>query len=92
MEDKHDNLTPALLDLRKCRDNIAGFLSKCAEMPDEIIRHCDRNGWNSSVAYDIQHAMFELGHCLATLVKWDDELDLTEEQLRRINGISLRGM
>lgn len=86
--EKQDNLTPAILDLRRFREQLAAFLSEAAEMPYEIRKHCEKNCWNDSVADDIQHAMFELGHCLATLVMWEHDVELTSEQLRKINGIA----
>lgn len=87
METKQDTITPAILDIRKFRETLAEFLAEHHEMPHQITEHCIRNGWNDGVAFDIQHAMFELGHALGALMLWERDVELTSAQLRKIDGI-----
>lgn len=89
--DGQDNITPAIIDIRRFREQIADFLSSASETPREIREHCLKNGWNDTVADDIQHAMFELGHALGTLVLWERDVELTKAQLGEIDGVARGG-
>ena len=36
---------------------------------------CESMGWDSSVTYDIEESMATLGASLATLIRWDDDVE-----------------
>ena len=36
---------------------------------------CESMGWDSSVTYDIEDSMATLGASLATLIRWDDDVE-----------------
>lgn len=36
---------------------------------------CESMGWDNSVTYDIEESMATLGASLATLIRWDDDVE-----------------
>ena len=79
------SLVFAVSDLQKYRPAIAHFLAEAINWPEEIIGHCDANGWNESVGYDLREALFKLGCVLGTLVTWEEDAGLTRDQIVRID-------
>lgn len=78
-------LVAAICDIRMYRDAIAHFISDAIRWPERIVEHCDANGWNDSVAYDLREGLFKLGCVLGTLTTWESDAGLTRKQVLRID-------
>lgn len=78
-------LVEAIGDIRMYRDAIAHFIADAIRWPERIIEHCDANGWNESVAFDLREGLFKLGCVLGTLTTWEADAALTRKQVLQID-------
>ena len=76
--------------IHNLRDNIARFLSQNSGTTEELIRECDKNRWDESVAFDFRAALFQLGCVLATLVLWDGEVLPHDESRQKMADLTGR--
>lgn len=60
------------------KKRVAHALNLLEVASQEMKWACEAMGWNDEVAYQIEDGMLKLGTALATLVRWNDDNDVSE--------------